>query len=72
LTQATPLRPHASVAFPALQVLPTQQPAQVCAHPWLGTTHCPLVQAWPDGHAEHAAPPPPHAEDSEPVLQTSP
>ena len=61
--------PQALSAVPELQVLPTQQPAQVWAQPWVGAAHAASTQLSPVEQAWQALPPAPQALDSVPGLQ---
>ena len=66
---AAPCPPQALSAVPELQVLPTQQPAQVWAQPWVGAAHAASTQLSPVEQAWQALPPAPQALDSVPGLQ---
>ncbi len=73
LLHCAPLPPHADVVLPGMHTLPAQQPVgHVCGLQVAPPLHTPLLQVWPDAHAAHIAPLPPHAVVAVPARHTLP
>lgn len=70
--QTKPPVPQKPSWFPGSQVLPEQQPAQVCGEQIGPGTHLWPRQASFGAHAWHARPAPPHAADVSPFMQVPP